>query len=111
MTITGLNLYAYCGNNPVMYLNSVGYNGSYISDSLGVSFVLSSSSVSSSATSSDNPINYILTKGSFRNGLLFCNGSVTRLYDEGHARAQFNLKNDKFILEVFGRFSLLNMGG
>ena len=108
---TGLNLYAYCGNNPLMYLNSDCYSSSYISSSLDDSSILNGSSVGSSAVNRGNPINYTLAKGSFRNGILFGTGSVTGLYLEGHARAQFSLKNSKFILGVFGKFSLLNIGG
>ena len=47
----------------------------------------------------------------FRNGLFFGKGTVTGLYASGHARAQISLKNGKFVLGAFGKFSLLNATG
>ena len=55
--------------------------------------------------------NSVLANGSFRNGLFFCKGTVTGLYASGHARAQISLKNRKFVLGAFGKFSLLNATG
>jgi len=58
-----------------------------------------------------NIINSVLASGSFRNELFFGKGSVTGLYASGHARAQVSLKNGKFILGAFGKFSLFNATG
>ena len=55
--------------------------------------------------------NSVLANGSFRNGLFFDKGTVTGLYASGHARAQISLKNGKFVLGAFGKFSLLNATG
>lgn len=60
---------------------------------------------------SSNIINSTLANASFRNGLFFGKGSVTGLYASGHARAQISLKNGKFVLGAFGKFSLLNATG
>ena len=55
--------------------------------------------------------NSVLANGSFRNGLFFGKGTVTSLYDSGHARAQISLKNGKLVLGAFNKFSLLNATG
>ncbi len=55
--------------------------------------------------------NSVLASGSFRSGLLFGKGTVTGLYAAGNARAQISLKNGKFVLGVFEKFSLLNATG
>ena len=55
--------------------------------------------------------NSVLANGSFRNGLFSGKGTVTGLYASGHARAQISLKNRKFVLGAFGKFSLLNATG
>ena len=55
--------------------------------------------------------NSVLTSGLFVNGLLFGHGSITGLYASGHARAQISLKNGKFVIGAFGKFSFLNATG
>ena len=65
----------------------------------------------SPSSGSSNIINSTLANASFRNGLFFGKGSVTGLYASGHARAQISLKNGKFVLGAFGKFSLLNATG
>ena len=110
--VNGLNLYCYCNNDPVNYKQSPVSSGGSITDSmlfrtLGGGFmpIISPSSGGSSI------FNSVLTNGSFRNGLFFGKGTVTGLYASGHARAQISLKNGKFVLGAFGKFSLLNATG
>ena len=111
-SVNGLNLYCYCFNNPVSYKQRPVSSGGSIADSalsgtLGGGFmpIINSSSGGSSI------FNSVLANGSFRNGLFFGKGTVTGLYASGHARAQISLKNGKFVLGAFGKFSLLNATG
>ena len=110
--INGLNLYTYCENDPVNYKQRPVSSGGSITDSalsgtLGGGFmpIINPSSGGSSI------FNSVLANGSFRNGLFFGKGTVTGLYASGHARAQISLKNGKFVLGAFGKFSLLNATG
>ena len=96
-----INLYAYCGNNPVNYKQRPVFSGGSITDS----------ALSGTLGGGSSIFNSVLANGSFRNGLFFGKGTVTGLYASGHARAQISLKNGKFVLGAFGKFSLLNATG
>ena len=100
-TVDGLNLYAYCCNNPVNYKQSPVFSDSSIADLTLPRTLGGDCSI----------INSVLANGSFRNGLFFGKGTVTGLYASGHTRAQISLKNGKFVLGTFGKFSLLNATG
>ena len=110
--INGLNLYAYCGNNLVMYKQRPVSSGGIIAN-IGLFGTTSADYLStiSPSNGSSNIINSTLANASFRNGLFFGKGSVTGLYASGHARAQISPKNGKFVLGAFGKFSLLNATG
>ena len=58
--------------------------------------------------SGSNIFNSILSSKSFINGLLYGKETITGLYASTHSRAQISLKNGKFILGSFGKFSLIN---
>ena len=110
-SITGLNLYAYCGNDPVNYKQRPVSSGGSITDStfsgtLGVGFVpiVGVTGVSSGI------FNQTL-KGSFRNGLLFGSGSITSLYADWNARAQISLRKGTVKVGIAGKFSVLNVSG
>ena len=110
--INGLNLYTYCGNDPVNYKQtsvSSGYSitNSVLSETMCTCF---KSSINQS-NEEVSVFNSILANGSFRSGLLFGKGSLTRLYASRHTRSQINLKNGKFVLGAFEKFSLLNATG
>ena len=111
-SINGLNLYAYCLNSPVMYKQRPVSSGGIIAN-IGLFGTTSADYLSTISPSnvSSNIINSTLANASFRNGLFFGKGSVTGLYASGHARAQISLKNGKFVLGAFGKFSLLNATG
>ena len=111
-TIGGLNLYAYCGNNPVNYKQRPVSSGSSITDSslsetLGVGFM----PIINLSGGGSSIFNSVLANGSFRNGLIFGKGTITGLYASGDAIAQIDLKNGKFVLGAYGSFSLLNATG
>ena len=110
-SITGLNLYAYCVNDPVNYKQRHVSSGGSITDStfsgtLGVGFVpiVGVTGVSSGI------FNQTL-KGSFRNGLLFGSGSITSLYADWNARAQISLRKGTVKVGIAGKFSVLNVSG
>ena len=108
----GCNLYSYCLNNPVMYKQRPVSSGG-INANIGLFGTTSTDYLStiSPSSGSSNIINSNLANASFRNGLFFGKGSVTGLYASGHARTQISLKNRKFVLGAFGKFSLLNVTG
>ncbi len=110
-SITGLNLYAYCVNDPMNYKQRPVSSGGSITDStfsgtLGVGFVpiVGVTGVSSGI------FNQTL-KGSFRNGLLFGSGSITSLYADWNARAQISLRKGTVKVGIAGKFSVLNVSG
>ena len=110
-SITVLNLYAYCVNDPVNYKQRPVSSGGSITDStfsgtLGVGFVpiVGVTGVSSGI------FNQTL-KGSFRNGLLFGSGSITSLYADWNARAQISLRKGTVKVGIAGKFSVLNVSG
>ena len=110
-SITGLNLYAYCVNDPMNYKQRPVSSGGSITDStfsgtLGVGFVpiVCVTGVSSGI------FNQTL-KGSFRNGLLFGSGSITSLYADWNARAQISLRKGTVKVGIAGKFSVLNVSG
>ena len=110
-SITGLNLYAYCGNDTVNYKQRPVSSGGSITDStfsgtLGVGFVpiVGVTGVSSGI------FNQTL-KGSFRNGLLFGSGSITSLYADWNARTQISLRKGTVKVGIAGKFSVLNVSG
>jgi len=100
-SINGINSYGYANNNPLNYKQSLTSSGGSITDS-ALSVTLGGGS---------SIFNSVLANGAFRNGLFFGKGTVTGLYASGHARAQISLKNGKFVLGSFGKFSLLNATG
>ena len=111
-TPNGLNLYAYCGNDPVNYKQGPGSSGGSITDSAlsgtlggGLMPIINPSNGGSSI------FNSVLANVPFRNGLFFGKVTVTGFYASEHARAQISLKNGKFVLGAFGKFSLLNATG
>ena len=93
-TVGQLNLYAYCNDNPII-------------------FTQESISAENISGTSERPVifNSVLASGSFRNGLLFGKGTVTKFYVSSQASAQVSLKNGKFVLGVSSKFSLLNANG
>jgi len=110
-SVNGLNLYCYCGNDPVNYKQRPVSSGGSITDSafsgtLGVGFVpiVGVTGVSSGI------FNQTL-KGSFRNGLLFGSGSITSLYADWNARAQISLRKGTVKVGIAGKFSVLNVSG
>ena len=110
-SITGLNLYAYCVNDPVNYKQRPVSSGGSITDStfsgtLDVGFVpiVGVTGVSSGI------FNQTL-KGSFRNGLLFGSRSITSLYADWNARAQISLRKGTVKVGIAGKFSVLNVSG
>ena len=111
-TCNGLNLYAYCGNNPVMCTQELISSGtSIIASSLYKANVGNPISFIGLYSNGSSNFNSVLTSGLFVNGLLFGHGSITGLYASGHARAQISLKNGKFVIGAFGKFSFLNATG
>ncbi|MBR7100589.1 MAG: hypothetical protein IKC91_05525 [Clostridia bacterium] len=110
-TIGGVNLYAYCLNNPVNYKQRPVSSGGSITDSslsetLGVGFV----PIVGVTGGSFGIFNQTL-KGSFRNGLLFGSGSITGLYADWNARAQIGLRKGTVKVGIAGKFSVLNVSG
>ncbi len=110
-SINGLNLYAYCMNNPVNYKQRPVSSGGSITDSafsgtLGVGFV-----PIIGVTGGNSGIFNQTLKGSFRNGLLFGSGSITGLYADWNARAQISLKKGTVKVGIAGKFSVLNVSG
>ncbi|MBQ3252916.1 MAG: RHS repeat-associated core domain-containing protein [Acholeplasmatales bacterium] len=110
-SINGLNLYCYCGNNPVNYKQRPVFSGSSIADStlsgtLGVGFV----PIVGAIGGSSGIFNQTL-KGSFRNGLLFGSGSITSLYADWNARTQISLRKGTVKVGIAGKFSVLNVSG
>ena len=106
--VNGLNLYCYCGNDPVTYKHSPFYSGS--------SVICSSLSEITNREFVQTPFhtsvfNSTLANGSFRSGIFFGKGTVTGLYAGGNARAQISLKNGKFVVGAFAKFSLLSATG
>ena len=101
-SINGINAYIYGNNNPIsnVYCSSSNIKN----DIVRVSY-------SPEVTNSLNIFNNVLLNGSFSNGLFFGKGSITGLYTSGNIRAQISLKNGKFVLGAFGKFSLLNATG
>ena len=110
-SINGLNLYAYCNNDPVNYKQRPLSSGGSITDStfsgtLGVGFV----PIVGVTGGSSGIFNQTL-KGSFRNGLLFGSGSITSLYADWNARAQISLRKGTVKVGIAGKFSVLNVSG
>ena len=110
-SITGLNLYAYCVNDPMNYKQRPVSSGGSITDStfsgtLGVGFV----PIVGVIGVSSGIFNQTL-KGSFRNGLLFGSGSITSLYADWNARAQISLRKGTVKVGIAGKFSVLNVSG
>ena len=111
-TPNGLNLYAYCNNDPVNYKQRPVSSGGSITDSaLSVTLGGGFMPIINPSSGGSSIFNSVLANGSFRNGLFFGKGTITGLYASGHARAQISLKNGKFVLGAFGKFSLLNATG
>ena len=111
-SIHGLNLYAYCNNNPVNYKqrpvsSSCSITDPALSGTLAGGFM----PIINPSSGGASIFNSVLVNGSFRNGLFFGKGTITELYASGHARAQISLKKGKFVLGAFGKFSLLNATG
>ena len=110
-SVNGLNLYAYCFNNPVNYKQRLVSSDSSIIDltfsgTLGVGFI----PIVGVIGGSSGIFNQTL-KGAFRNGLLFGNGSITSFYADWNARAQISLKKGTFKVGIAGKFSILNVSG
>ena len=110
-SINGLNLYAYCKNDPVNYKQGSVYSGGSITDStfsgiLGVGFA----SIVGVICGGYGLFNQTL-KGSFIKGLLFGSGSITSLYVDWNARTQISLRKGTVKVGIAGKFSVLNVSG
>ena len=103
-SVNGLNLYCYCNNDPIAY--------HYYSPEKGAHIVSQHAIPSVPEQSAHKPVfNVVLAQGSFASGSFFGKGTVTGLYASGHARAQISLKNGKFVVGAFGKFSFINATG
>ena len=104
-TLNGLNLYAYCGNNPVMYKQGsvLGGSSSIVNSSVSMSGV-------AGLVGNSSPISHTL-KGSFRSGLFFGSGSITGFYNDWNVRNQISLRKGTIKLGLGGKFSLVNASG
>ena len=112
VALTDKNLYAYCDNNPVNYKQRpVSSGGSTTDSALSVTLGGGFMPIINPSSGGSSIFNSVLANGSFRNGLFFGKGTITRLYASGHGRAQISFKNGKFVLGAFGKFSLLNANG
>ncbi|MCI6508993.1 MAG: RHS repeat-associated core domain-containing protein, partial [Bacilli bacterium] len=94
--VYGLNLYAYCMNDPINYSQTP--IGSWL---LPIK----------SSNGKNSIFNKILASGSFRKALFFGNGIITAFYANGSANAKINSKEGNFEIGAYGNFSLLNANG
>ena len=103
-TLGGLNLYAYCLNNPVEYKSC---NYSPINN-YGLSDIYTLNNPYINSNERLKLFNSIIASGSFKSELFFGEGTLSSIYASGNARAQISLKSSKIVLGAFGKLSLLN---
>lgn len=103
--INGLNLFTYCENNPLSYVQGSIFTGIPIylqSGSLGY--------VTKTFKPKQDDFNAVIASGSFRNGLFYGKGTLTECLTSSYAKAEFSYNNG-FLLGAFYNFSLFNAAG
>ena len=102
----GTNRYAYCLDQRYEQVNPSISIIELLQEKIENRFIF----ISSCAT--DKSIyNTVLASGSFRNGLLFGQGTITAFYTNGNLRNQLSLKSWKNDFGLMGKFSYLNASG
>ena len=107
---TGINLYAYCANNPVMYLNSAGYNSVNANNSMGSNGVTSVTQIKASKA---GLLNRFAVSGEVRSGGFYGKGEATFLYGTSQFRFQWSngKTGEKSQIGYFTKISILNAAG